>query len=72
MMLKAKMLLIDFISWNWKVEKKNFSFEKKSFFRDANSINSVACSDRNKWENKRDVLSDLINECQRNRSMMSM
>jgi hypothetical protein len=26
---------IDFISWDWKVEKKNFSFEKKSFFWDA-------------------------------------
>jgi hypothetical protein len=66
------MLLIDFISWDWKVEKKNFSFEKESFFRDANSISSVACFDRNKWENKRDVLFDLISECQRIQSMMSM
>jgi hypothetical protein len=50
------------------VKDENFSFKS----RDANSINNVACFDRDKWEDKRDVLSDLINECQRNRSMMSM
>ncbi len=26
------MFLIDFVSWDWKVEKKNFFFEKRSFF----------------------------------------
>jgi hypothetical protein len=58
--------------WMWKmrmiVKDEKFSFRS----RDANSINNVACFDRDKWEDKRDVLSDLINECQRNQSMMSM
>jgi hypothetical protein len=70
MMLKTKMLSIVFVSSSWKVEKK-ISFEKRSFFRDANSINRIVCSNRDKWKNKRDVLSDLINECQDNRSLMS-
>jgi hypothetical protein len=58
--------------WMWKMRKivKDESFSLR--IRDAYSINRVACSNRSKWESKRDVLSDLINECQRNQSMMSI
>jgi hypothetical protein len=61
-----------------KIEKHLFR-EENFFFRDANLINKIACSNRNKWRNKRNVLFDLINECQcirkwcqRIRKMMSM
>jgi hypothetical protein len=47
MMLKAKMLSIDFVSWDWKVEKK-LLFREGIFFRDANSTSSVAFSNRDK------------------------
>ncbi len=72
MMLKAKMFSIDFVSWDWKVEKKLFfSKEKIFFFRDANSTRRIACSNRSKRRSKRDVLSDRISRCQDNRSIMS-
>jgi hypothetical protein len=49
MMLNANILSIVFVSSSWKSWKKNFSFEKKSFFQDAISKNIAAYSDRDKW-----------------------
>ncbi len=53
-MLNANMLSIVFVSSSWKSWKKNFSFEKESFFQDAISENIAAYSDRNKWLSDRD------------------
>ncbi len=50
MMLNANMLSIVFVSWSWKVEKRNFSFEKKSFFLKCEMraclLAQMRCSDR--------------------------
>jgi hypothetical protein len=60
MMLNAKMLSIDFILWDWKVEKKTFLFESKVFFEMRARENIAAYFDRSKWlpdRNKRARLS---------------
>jgi hypothetical protein len=54
MMLNAKMLSIVFVSSSWKSwkswKKKLFFREEKFFFRNANSISTIACSNRDKRE----------------------
>jgi hypothetical protein len=54
-MLKTKMFSNVFISWNWKL--KNISFEKNFFFffRNANLINDVVCSNQSKKKDKREL-----------------
>jgi hypothetical protein len=48
---------------NW---KETSLFERNFFFRNANLIKRIVCSNRNKWKNKRNVLFDRVNKCQDN------